>query len=180
MTFPIKTVVVVAALGTTAAIAYAPLKAYWIARNRPEFRTSAVTRGSIVATVESTGTVDPVLKVQIGSFVSGPILELYVDFNDRVQEGDLLAQIDPRIYEATVARDQASLAHAKADVARVTALLQQAINDEKRAMALRAANEDYLADTELDRFKFNRLSLEAQLLIAKAAIGCFLHGHARL
>ena len=170
MTFPIKTVVVVVALGTTAAFAYAPLKAYWIARNRPEFRTSTVTRGSIVATVESTGTVDPVLKVQIGSFVSGPVVELCVDFNDRVQQGDLLARIDPRIYKAAVARDEASLAHAKAEVARVTALRQQAINDEKRAMALREANEDYLADTELDRFKFNRLSLEAQLLIAKATI----------
>ena len=170
MRFPTKTVVVVAALCTASAFAYAPLKAYWVARNRPEFRTSIVTRGSIVATVESTGTVDPVLKVQIGSFVSGPVVELCVDFNDRVQKDDLLARIDPRIYEAAVARDQASLAHAKAEVARVTALLQQAINDEKRAMALRATNEDYLADTELDRFKYNRISLEAQVRVAEAAI----------
>jgi HlyD family secretion protein len=114
--------------------------------------------------------VQPVLRVQVGTFVSGPIVELNVDFNDRVKKGDLLARIDPRIYKAAVARDEANLATANAEVARATALRQQAINDERRAEELRSLNVDYLADSVMDQYKFQRLSMEAQLEVAHAAV----------
>ncbi|NLY00386.1 MAG: efflux RND transporter periplasmic adaptor subunit [Rhodopirellula sp.] len=154
--------------GVYAAVPYA--KAYWKARNAPKYRFAEVAKGEIVSVVNATGTVKPVLQVQIGSFVSGPIEALFVDYNSEVHEGDLLAKIDPRIYEAAVARDEASLAIRKAEIARVTAQLQQAINDEQRAMGLRAENEKYISQAEIDKYKFARVALEAELTVAEAGV----------
>jgi HlyD family secretion protein len=95
---------------------------------------------------------------------------LRVDFNDHVKKEQLLAKIDPRIYNAAVARDRATLATAEAEVARVKALRQQAINDEKRAEQLREINEEYLADSVMDQYRFQRESLDAQLDVAKASV----------
>lgn len=150
--------------------AWQPAYTYWKERNRPKWRSAAVVRGSIVSVRNSTGTVEPVLSVQIGSFVSGPIEDLFVDFNDEIRKGDLLAKIDPRIYEAAVAGDQASLSIREAEVKRVKAELQRATNDERRSQELRAENEDFISDSEMDQYRFNRLSLEAQLNVAEAAV----------
>lgn len=140
------------------------------AAHKPSWRTAKVSRGRLVFDVRATGTVDPVLKVSIGSFVSGPVIELDADFNQQVKKGDLLARIDPRIYEAAVARDAASLETRKADVLRANALYQQAVRNEKRAVALRTENEDFISQKEMDSFHFERMSLEAQLKVAKAAV----------
>ncbi|MEM7312036.1 MAG: efflux RND transporter periplasmic adaptor subunit [Planctomycetota bacterium] len=150
--------------------AYPAFKAAMAERSKPEFYTDKIRKGEIQWTVEATGTLDPVLRFQVGSFVSGPIVELNVDFNDKVEKGDLLAKVDPRIYKAAVQRDQAALARAKADVDRVRATLQQAINDENRAKKLRDVNKGYLSDTEMDQLRFAREGLEAQLEVAKLQI----------
>jgi len=68
-------VVVIAGIG---AAEYRPTTAYFGQRNRPQWRTAKVSRGEIVADVKSTGTIQPVLKVTIGSFVSGPITKLHI------------------------------------------------------------------------------------------------------
>ncbi len=156
--------------GGLIALAAPHVRAYWKERNRTKYRQAEVKRGDIVVIRNSTGTVQPVLKVQIGSRVSGPITELLVDFNDRVKVGQLMARVDPRLYKAAVARDEAALATATANVSKVSALLCQARNDEGRAIALRQINEEYLADTTMDQYKYNRMSLQAQLEIAKASI----------
>ncbi|MFV2066066.1 MAG: efflux RND transporter periplasmic adaptor subunit, partial [Pirellulales bacterium] len=164
----IKVLLVLALFVAAGAATVRPIRDYWKARHRTHYRTAEVIRGQIVLTVNSTGTVKPVLSVQIGAFVSGPIVELNVDFNDRVKKDDVMARIDPRIYEAAVARDRAVLATRRADVERAEALLQQAKNDEARAKALEAESEDFISGTEIDQFHFNRLSLEAQLAVAHA------------
>jgi HlyD family secretion protein len=81
-----------------------------------------------------------------------------------------MATIDPRIYEAAVARDRAFLANQKAGVERAKAQLQQARNDEARAKALRAENRTFISDTEMDQFKFKRMTLEAELALAETAV----------
>src|SRR4051794_28764149 len=96
--------------GALLAAGYRPAVTYWKERNRILYRQAELTRGPIVAVVNSTGTVKPVLSVQIGSFVSGPIEQLFVDFNAEVKKGEMLAKIDPRLYQASVARDRATLA----------------------------------------------------------------------
>src|SRR5438132_13984085 len=123
MRFPIKTTVVLA-LAAAGTAAYAPVQHYWKEKNRPHYREEQTTRGPITYVVNSTGTVQPVLSVHIGSFVSGPIEKLYVEFNQPVKKGELLAKIDPRIYEATVQHARAFLATRQADKDRVQARLQ--------------------------------------------------------
>src|SRR5580704_9980731 len=90
---------VLVALG---AVGYRPAAKYWAKRNRPVWRTATVEQGNIVAVVNSTGTVKPKIEVTVGSVVSGPIQELYCEFNQEVKKGDLLARIDPRLYLASV------------------------------------------------------------------------------
>src|SRR5262249_9785001 len=170
MKFPIKTAVALVVLGAASTAAYPSLQAYWKKRSQPVYREAGGTRGPLVRVVNATGTVQPVLSVSVGSFVSGPIEGLFVDFNDVVKKGDLLAKIDPRLYEANVARDRAVLATRKAEVERAKAQLQQARNDEARARVLRAENKGFLSDTEMDQFMFNRISLEAQLVVAEANV----------
>ncbi len=150
--------------------AWWPVSNYLAARNRPQWRTAKVTRGKIVSDVKSTGTVKPVLTVSIGSFVSGPITELHANFNQIVKKGDLLARIDPRLYQANVDRDRAVLASRRADVDRVSALLLQATRNEQRAIALRKDDENFISAKEMDAFHFERLSLAAQLKLAEAAV----------
>lgn len=168
--FLLKTLLVLAALTGIGFIAYPPIAKSISERNKPRWRTAKVEKGSITAVVNATGTVKPVKSVQVGSFVSGPIQELYVEFNQEVKQNELLARIDPRLFAADVARDKAVLATRIADVKRAEALLQQAVNDEKRAANLKRRNEDFIAQAELDQVKFNRMSLEAQLEIAKASV----------
>ena len=110
------------------------------------------------------------LKVTIGSFVSGPVIKLLADFNDWVEEGQLLAKVDPQIYAAAVSQNEAAWATAKAEVLRVQANLQQAINDEKRAKKLREINYEYISDSEMDQYRFARQALEAQLAIAEQSV----------
>lgn len=147
-----------------------PIATYWKQRNRPDYRTADVERRTVTMVVNSTGEVKPVLSVSIGSFVSGPILKLHADFNDRVKEDQILAKIDPRIYDAAVARDHATLVTRRAEVERVEAELQQAMNNERRSIALRSESEDYISEAEIDQFHFARTALEAQLKVAQAAV----------
>lgn len=166
----IKVVVIFAVLGVLGYFGFVQGRAWLAERNRPRFRTASVEQGDLRITVNATGEVQPTLFVHIGSFVSGPIKELFVDFNDEVKVGQLLARIDPRIYEAALARDVAALGARAGDVARVQAELQRARNDEKRSAALKAENEDFISQSELDQFRFTRMSLEAQLLMAESSV----------
>jgi HlyD family secretion protein len=166
----LKVLLVILALAAGAYFAWPHALAYWAARSKPTYRVAPLTRGDIILVVNSTGIVQPVLRVQVGAVVSGPIKKLCVDHNDKVKKDDLLAQIDPRVYEANVARDEATCATARADVQRVQALLQQAVNDEARAVKLSKKKADYVSEAEMDRLKYSRLSLEAQLALAKAQV----------
>lgn len=157
-------------LGAIGYFAYGPIAARIEESNKPRWRTVKVNVGDVTQQVSATGTVRPVKKVQIGSFVSGPIIDLFVEFNQEVKENEVLARIDPRLFAANVARDKATLATTMADVQRTKALLQQARNDERRAIKLREDNKDFIAQSELDRVRFSRMSQEAQLVIAEAAV----------
>jgi HlyD family secretion protein len=87
------------------------------------YQTATVTRGPITQAVTATGTLNPVVNVQVGSQVSGNIAKLFVDFNSQVKAGQVVAQIDPAIFQATVTQAEGDLASAKAalELAKVTA-----------------------------------------------------------
>src|SRR5437879_5274856 len=72
-----------------------------------------VTRGAVVRTVTSTGTLNPVIAVQVGSYVSGPITAIYADFNAVVKKGQLIAKIDPQPFELKLEQARAQLSNSK-------------------------------------------------------------------
>ncbi len=170
MKFLLKLALVLAVLGGVGYLIYLPVASFLKAKSKVYFRYAEVEEGEIVSVVNSTGDVQPVLRVEVGSFVSGPIIELHVDFNSEVKKGDLLAKVDPRLYLSTLAQAQASLKTREAEVTRVEALLRQAENEEKRANQLREKHPDFISDTELDQIIANRESLVAQLAVAHASV----------
>lgn len=100
------------------------------AKEAPAYRTAAVMRGSLKSTVSATGTLQAVRTVQVGTQVSGQIAQIYVDFNDKVKKGELLARIDPTLQqqavqdaEAQLEKTQATLKQAQDEYARNKQLL---------------------------------------------------------
>lgn len=86
--------------------------------------TEAVDKGNIRKIVTASGSVNPVIKVEVGSQVSGQIIELYKDFNDTVKEGELIAKIDPQRFEMQVKRQEADLKIAQSTVLQQHALVK--------------------------------------------------------
>src|SRR5262244_3680950 len=87
------------------------------------YQTAEITRGPITQAVTATGTLNPVVNVQVGSQVSGNISKLFVDFNSQVKAGEVVAQIDPALFQATVTQAEGDLANAQAalELARINA-----------------------------------------------------------
>jgi len=96
--------------------------------NRQAFRTAPVTRGPLTAAVTATGTLNAVITVQVGSQVSGQIKEMFVDFNSIVKKGQVIARINPALFEAQVSQAKAQL-----DAAQAMVLNQQAVIEKTRA-----------------------------------------------
>lgn len=91
---------------------------YWVV-NRvapPRYVTTAVTRGDVLTAITASGSVNPVVVVAVGTYVSGTIETLSCDFNTRVHKGQLCAKIDPRPYELVVDQDKAELDVSKAQL----------------------------------------------------------------
>lgn len=170
MKFPIKTIIVLAVLLGIGVGGYLFVPPYLKSIYKTKFRTVEISEGDVVTIVNATGTLNPELSVNVGSFVSGPIIELKADFNDEVKKGQLLAKIDPRLYEANYKRDKAQLQTREAEVKRVVALRDLAERDLKRAMNLKKVNEEYISQGELDQFHYNLESLKAQYDLAVAAV----------
>jgi len=82
----------------------------------PRIITAKVTEGPIVRSVTATGTVNPVITVQVGTYVSGPITAIYADYNAPVKKGQAIAKIDARPYQVTVDIAHATLANSKAQL----------------------------------------------------------------
>jgi len=91
---------------------------YWLATRAapPRYITTAVTRGDVVTTITASGSVNPVVIVEVGSYVSGTIETLSCDYNTRVHKGQPCAKIDPKPYQVVVDQDQADLAVARAQL----------------------------------------------------------------
>jgi HlyD family secretion protein len=170
MSFLIKLAVFVLVIVGLGWVGYQPAAKYFRERNKPKWETAKVIRGDAKRIINSTGKIEPVLKVAIGAFVSGPIVELHVDFNDEIKEGELLAKVDPLLYQAAVDRDEASLNARKADVERVIAQLELATYNLDRGENLLATNEKYLSKREIDGLRADCKVQKANLLVAEASV----------
>ena len=99
----------------------------------PQYQTAPISSGGITQAVTATGTLNPVLNVQVGSQISGNIQKLFADFNTPVKEGQVIAQLDPAIYQAAVHQAEGELANAQAalELARLTAKRNQDLAEKK-------------------------------------------------
>ncbi len=84
--------------------------------DKSSYKTYNLTTGEIVQKITASGVINPISTVNIGTQVSGTIAEIFVDFNSPVKKDQLLAQIDPSLFQATVDQRQAALDIAKAEV----------------------------------------------------------------
>jgi HlyD family secretion protein len=101
---------------------------WWLLRRSPapQYTTAPVTKGPIAASVSASGTVNPVVTVQVGSYVSGVVTTVSCDYNTHVTKGQVCAQIDPRPNQSTVEQDEANLAAARAQLQKDQAAAQYA------------------------------------------------------
>ena len=134
----------------------------------PRFRTAPVTRQTVVQKIRATGTVQPIKEVAVGTQVNGRILHLYADFNSIVTNDQIVALIDPAIYEANLARDTAQLKSNQANVRQIIAKLTFAEKDFARKTEL--ANRNMLSVADLDVALAERDALTAQLKAAEASV----------
>ncbi|WP_442808928.1 efflux RND transporter periplasmic adaptor subunit [Trinickia soli] len=149
----------------------------------PHYVTQKVDRGDIVHSIIATGTVNPVLTIIVGTYVSGVIQQQYCDFNTRVSKGQLCAKIDPRPYQtlvdqaraeldnarAQLGKDRAALVYAKSAFERSTTLLQHGIMSQDAADNARSAYDQARAQVAVDAAAIEQRS--AALRTAEVNLG---------
>src|SRR2546428_3730229 len=125
------------------------------------YLTATVTRGAITQLVTATGTLNPVVNVQVGSQVSGNIAKLFADFNSEVKAGQVVAQIDPALFQATVTQAEGDLANAQAalELAKVNATRTQELFAKKIS-----------SQADLDQAMANLHQAEANVKIKQGAL----------
>src|ERR1051326_1922238 len=115
-----------------------------------EYQTAQATIGDIASTVAATGSLNAVLTGQVGSQVSGNIKALYADFNTKVTKGQLVALIDPEIFQAKVNQAQANLDNARESVINARAAAAKAEADVASSLAALESAKAQLAKTQAD------------------------------
>lgn len=128
---------------------------------RAKYRTAPAKMGDVTQSVAANGTLNPVVLVNVGTQVSGTVMKLDVDFNDRVKAGQVLLELDPALLQAQVHQDEAALASARAalDLARA---------NEARALTLIA--QEFISKQDYDTAVQARKSSEAQVAQAGALL----------
>lgn len=117
-------------------------------KQAPAYRFAKVERGPLTATVAASGTLNPVISVQVGTQISGQIKELFVDFNSPVKAGQLIARIDPETFLYRVRQSEADLEAARSALGRAQVNLLNARRDLDRTRELVAKN--FVSPADLD------------------------------
>ena len=143
---------------------------YWTThRQAPSrFVTAPVTRGSVAVALTATGTVNPVTVVEVGTYVSGPIVRWSCDYNTRVTVGQLCAQIDPRPFQMVADQAAANLAVAKAQLVKDQAILTYAKTTYERDSGL--LQRGIVSQATLDNEKSTYDQAMAQITYDESAI----------
>ncbi len=125
------------------------------------YETVTASRGDLVEHVTASGTLSAVVSVDVGCRVSGQVSALYVDFNSPVKKGELIAEIDPTVYQAQLRQTEGELASARADVT----LKRQNLERKKTLVPLKAASQ-----LDLDQATAELSQAEATVIIREAAV----------
>jgi HlyD family secretion protein len=141
---------------------------YLSANGGVRYATAAVTRGAVTRAVTATGTVNPVLTIIVGSYVSGVIKDVQCDYNTQVKKAQVCAKIDPRPYQTVVDQNKANLVQAQAQLAKDQANLDYAqLNYDRNA---RLATTNAISKDTLDNSKNALDQAQAQIGVDQATI----------
>jgi HlyD family secretion protein len=133
-----------------------------------QFETSKVEQGKIIAKVTASGTLSAIVTVQVGSQVSGRIAALYADFNSPVKKGQLIAKIDPPLFQASVDQSRANLAAAQGNLAKAKVQAVDARRQYQRQKELAARQLNAQAD--LDTAQANADAADAQVTASEGVV----------
>jgi HlyD family secretion protein len=141
----------------------------------PRFSTTEVTRGSVVATIEATGSLEAVETVEVSTQVSGTVESLHADFNSLVNAGQVVARLEPSLLQAQVEQAHASLVRMQADVERAEVTLEDARIQQRRArelwdQQLISQNDVETAESNLRQAEVSLKSVRAQLAQGEASL----------
>lgn len=139
------------------------------------FETAKIDRGKVVAKVTASGSLSALVTVQVGSQVSGRIAALYADFNSKVKKGELIAKIDPQLFEASVAQARANYVAAQGNLAKAKAQALDAERQYKRSVTL--AERKLIAQADLDTAQATADAAKAGV---DAAVGSVEQANAQL
>jgi len=145
--------------------------AWWGTRggnDAPQYRLARIERGPLTAVVSSTGTLNPVTSVQVGTQVSGQIQQLFVDFNSPVKKGELIARIDPETFTYRVRQAEADLEAARSSQNRAQVSLANTKRDLDRTKELVSRN--FTSPAELDRVQSTYDLALAEVRTAQAVV----------
>jgi HlyD family secretion protein len=134
----------------------------------PGLEIAPVDRGSIVARVTATGTLSALVTVQVGSQVSGRIAALHADFNSTVRRGQLLARIDPQLFEAAVEQARASWVAARGNLAKSRAQAADAARQSARAGQL--AERQLVAQADAETAQAAAAAADAQVEASEGTV----------
>ena len=142
---------------------------WWMAGTPPvHYKTALVDRGPITAIVTATGTVNPVVSVQVGSQVSGKITQLMADFNSVVTKGQVLATIDQQPFQAKVRQARAVLKSGRGNLAKAKNMVNQRKLELDRMATLR--RQQFVSQADLDLASTNFRDAQAQVEVAQAQV----------
>ncbi len=143
---------------------------YWWGSTAPplQYRTVSVDRGPITAIVTATGTVNPLISVQVGSQVSGKIAKLFADFNSVVTQGQVLAQIDQQPYLARVSQARAAAKSTKGNLTKAVNMAAQRQRERDRMATLR--KQAFVSQADLDLAETNYRDATAQVEVSQSQL----------
>lgn len=163
-----KTALVIILIVAIGGAAYVGIRANGPEKPGTRFITVPVERGVLRAEVNCTGTLSPLVVVQVGSQVSGTIKDVYVDFESRVKRGELIALIDPALFQAKVAQAQADVEAARAALEKARVTLEDELRDLKRQEQL--LEKGSISQSDFDAAKTQADAARAQVDVEKSRV----------
>jgi HlyD family secretion protein len=134
----------------------------------PKYRTEKLAKGDIEAVVTTSGTVNPITKVEVGSQVSGKIAKLFVDYNSQVKEGQILAELDLLPFETRIKQNEANYSSSKASLEKAKVTLANLKRQYERSLSL--FEKELISFEEKDTAEANYLGSKTDLQSAEARL----------
>lgn len=139
---------------------------FGVNKGSAKYVTKEVTRGNITEYVEASGTIKPINTIAVGTQVSGTVAAIYVDYNSQVKKGQLLAELDPSLFQSNVDQSTAKLNNAQAAYSKAVANLEYKKNNYKRYEHLYQKN--YVSRDDVELARSNYLTAQADVAAARA------------